>query len=144
MAHPWLAGAYIGFFGSVVLTVLYAPIMIQRELWPAFVLGAAMWLFSGFFIGIGLKRYWKEQLVRPDAERHRAATAQRIWSGASDRFLLACILLGPVAVAAWTIELLLGGPITGNRRWVAAVGLAASIWLVATTWAERRRRRTSD
>lgn len=144
-AHPWLAGFYFGlFFGlfwglffGLFLSILFAGyVAIPRSVRVAFLVGGPTWVVSWPLFALGLKHRWFQ---RPGHETVDLASAlRRPWSRLSDRMLSWYIWL-----FAFSAIVSVSGLVTGPARVGAAFTLGLSLLILATTWAERRRRRTS-
>ena len=134
-ARPWLAGCYFATFMSVFAAFLF-PLLIDSPASVGFkvLVGLLTWPLSATLFALGLKRRWGQ---RPEAEASPDPTARRIWSRASDRFLLGFMWLGIGGTVSWAVGLITGV----DESWRAAIGIACGVWLATTTWAERRRRR---
>lgn len=144
-AHPWLAGFYFGlFFGLFwgLLFGLYLPILfagyvaIPMSGRVAVLVGGPTWVVSWPLFALAVKRRWFQ---RPGDENLDLASAlRRPWSRLSDRMLSWYIWLFAVSAIVSVF-----GLVTGPARVGAALTLSVSLLILATTWAERRRRRTS-
>ncbi|MGH9196809.1 MAG: hypothetical protein ACRD1T_13830 [Acidimicrobiia bacterium] len=144
-AHPWLAGFYFGlFFGLFfgLLFGLFMPILfagyvaIPKSVRVAVLVGGLTWVVSGPLFALALKRRWFQRL---DAENVDVASVlRRPWSRLSDRMLSWYIW-----IFAFSAIVSVSGLVTGPARVNAAFTLGVSLLILATTWAERRRRRTS-
>jgi hypothetical protein len=144
-AHPWFAGFYFGlFFGlfwgllfGLFLPILFAgyvaiPISIRVAAW----VGGPTWVISWPLSALAVKRRWFQ---RPGTENiDLAAALRRPWTQLSDRMLPWYIW-----IFAFSTIVSVFGLVTGPARVGAAFTLIVSLLILATTWAERRRRRIS-
>jgi hypothetical protein len=143
-AHPWLAGFYFGlFFGlfwglffGPFLPILFGyvaiPMSVRVAVWVGGLTGVVSWpLFA-----LAVKRRWFQ---RPGDENIDLASAlRRPWSRLSDR-----MLSWDIWIFAFSAIASVFGLVTGPARVGAAFTLIVSLLILATVWAERRRRRTS-
>jgi hypothetical protein len=135
-AHPWVVACYFAtltsvFTGFVLPVLMGSPASVRFKGLVALV----TWPVAAMLLFVGLKRQWG---VRPDAEAQPPPSARRMWSRASDRFLLWWMWLGVAATVVWAVELVTGADLS----WPMVLGVLCGIWLATTTWAERRRRRS--
>jgi hypothetical protein len=135
-AHPWVAACYFAtlmsvFLGFALPVLTGSPASMRFKVFVAVV----AWPVMAILFPVALDRRWGE---RPDAEASPPPSARRMWSRASDRFLLWWMWLGVVATVGWVVEL-----VTGTyRSWRTVLVIPCGIWFATTTWAERRRRRS--
>ncbi len=146
-AHPWLAGFYFGlffglFFGplfGLFLPILFAGyVAIPKSVRVAVLVGGSTWVVSWplLALALALKRRWFQ---RPgDENLDLASVLRRPWSRLSDRMVWWNMWL-----FAFSAIVSVSGLVTGPARVGAALTLGVSFLILATTWAERRRRRTS-
>ena len=133
--HQWLAGCYFG----VLLAIPFAMMSLAAgpSAASAGLLGLAIWISAGLLFALSINGRWGRHFERPDASSQPLPSGRRMWSRTSDRFLWWMRLLGLLSSVASTGELLAGGTDILNGLF----GLAASVWLVATSWNELHRRR---
>jgi hypothetical protein len=135
-AHPWVVACYFAtltsvFTGFVLPVLMGSPASVRFKV----LVGLVTWPVTAMLLVVGLKRRWGE---RPDAEASPPPSARRIWSRASDRFLLWWMWFGVAATVVSALELVTGA----DRSWAPALAVAFGSWWVTTTWGERRRRRS--
>jgi hypothetical protein len=133
-AHPWVAACYFATLMSV-FTGFVLPVLIESPASVRFkvLVGLVTWPVAAMLLVVGLKRRWGE---RPDPEASPPPSARRMWSRASDRFLLWWMWFGVAAAVVSAVELVTGA----DRSWALVLAGACGIWGATTMWAERRRR----
>ena len=144
-AHPWFAGFYGGLFFGLIwglffglfLPILFAGyVAIPMSVRVAVSVGGLTWVVSWPLFALAVKRRWGQ---RPGDENiDLAAAIRRPWSRLPDRMLPRYIWIFAVIAIVSVF-----GLVTGPARVGAAFTLSVSLLIMAATWAERRRRRTS-
>jgi hypothetical protein len=131
--HPWIAGCYVGFFVTALVTI-WGVIRTHASIWFGLAVGIPIWLLGWVLFAVLAKRRFGE---RPDGDSYPPPTWRRPWSRASDRFVLSWLIVGSTGV------LILGSAffIDETERFDAIVGTAGWGIVAAMAWAERRRRR---
>jgi hypothetical protein len=130
-------GLFFGLLFALFLPILFAGYMaIPKRVRVAVLVGGLTWVVSWPLLALALKRRWFQLL---DAENvDLASVLRRPWSRLSDR-----ILWWYTWLSAFSALVSIFGLVTGPDRVSAAFTLSVFLLILATTWAERRRRRTS-
>ena len=132
--RPWLAACYFGFGIAVLFGV---AVGVRFGVGVGVLLAVVCWPSAGVFFALAVKYRGVE---RPNASAFAAPTIFRLWSRASDRLIFWMMLVGMASGAVWAGELV--GHSTNLV--VGVVGLGAAVWLAATAFSERARRRTAN
>jgi len=140
-AHPWLAGFYFGlflglFFGPFLPILFAGYVAIPKSVGVAVWMGGLTWVVCWPLFALALKRRWFQRSGTENIDL--AAALRRPWSRLSDR-----ILSWYTWLFAFSTTVSVVGLVTGPARVSAAFTLFVSLLILATTCAERRRRRTS-
>jgi hypothetical protein len=134
--HPWIAGCYFATWMSVFVYILPLLIKTSADLEFRAVLALVTWPPTVLLFGWSVKY---RVGLRPDAEDHPRPTRLAPWRWTSDRSLSAFWWLG---VAGVLVTLIHWGD--RSRPLGAVIGSCSSLWIVVTTWQERKRRRTQS
>jgi hypothetical protein len=131
-AHPWVAACYFAtlmsvFLGFALPVLTGSPASVRFKVFVAVV----AWPVMAILFPVALDCRWGE---RPDAEASPPPSARRMWSRASDRFLLWWMWLGVVATVGWVVEL-----VTGTyRSWRTVWGSKTRIHRIDAGWQHPR------